>query len=204
MNAETKQTPIKAKSEAPAPATGKGEATCKTEKQLDEEWATAIAEKLISQHAYNKKWTLGGPIKWGMWRHVYEKTVERFKAHGEAHLVEKPLYALFSTWAGHVAKASYSFIGSFELQLWIHSVILEDLQCMSPGKARGQMEMLGKLRDSNFSKSTGNGKDFATICDAAIKFIKDRNSPLVGGKEFLWGGGERFAIDMPALLKETQ
>jgi hypothetical protein len=183
-----------------ARAAGEGEAPCKTKEQLDAEWADAVTKKLISESAYSEKWTLSGPIKWGMWRQPYERTIDEFKACGEAHLLEKPFYALFATWARVVAKGGY--IGSFELQLWIHSAILGDLLSMGPGKARKQVAMLVKLRDSSFSK--GAGGDFATICNAAIKFIMDRNSPLVGGKVLLWQSGERFAVEEPHFLVELQ
>jgi hypothetical protein len=170
-------------------------------KKLDDEWAADIPKKVIRAEAF-KGCSLYNVPEWGMWREPYEKAVAEFKLLGEGDLVQDPLYALFATLAKYISGVDCrSWIGTYELQLWIHSAIYADIINLASGTAKRQIAGLVRIRDSAFSKGSGRSH-FATICDRAIRHIRDRHDPLICG-ELLWQRNERFAIDVPKYLKET-
>lgn len=172
------------------------------QKKLDEEWAAAIAKKAIRADEFKEECSLYTVPEWGMWHEPYEKIVAEFKLRGEGDLVQDPFYALFATLAKYVAGDDCrSWIGTYELQLWIHSAIYFDIYNIESGEAKRQIASLVRIRDSTFSKDSGSC--FATICDRAIKHIRDRHDPVLLVKHLLWQRNERFAIDVPRYLKET-
>lgn len=171
------------------------------EKRLDEEWAAAIPKSVIYAGVYSKSLKHFGIVNWGRWRQTYERVVAMFKSQGEDGLVQEPFYALFATLAYHICtQLSRCSLGSVEIQLWIHTAILKDIVSIEC-EAKHQMAALKRLSCSTFSKTVG--KSFATICDTAVRLIKDRNDPYIGGKELLWQRNEPFALVVPFYLQET-
>lgn len=113
-------------------------------------------------------------ICWDMWADNYFETLEQRSARG-APLVNEPLITLCETFA---SKLMDDYIGNFELQLVLHSLIYDSLHCMSKSVVTERIEALKEIRDK-CPKGKKDEELWFKIMNEVINRYTFKYSPLI-------------------------
>jgi hypothetical protein len=153
----------------------------KEEAKRPSNFVESVVKRVIHKSVVDLPVCMGGvPINWAMWEKHYKEDMPLI-------ISECKLLAAFVT---NLKNGEY--IGSFETQLWVHTVILNDILSCSSGYLKriigGVME-LRKLDDD---------LRWCQVLDKVLWCLRNRSTPVVG-KWLLWGSGNRFGIDDPHL-----
>lgn len=177
---------------------GEGEPAAKKMCELDQQFVASVIGPAIDKSVVDGKWCTEGPVDWREWRVPYHETCGRWMAAGRAlpHSDQDRRAALLETFLCHLSRGNYT--GSVEVQLFVHSVILEDLRSRTSGTIHTWFDLIAESRSAGPLRhgiaNQIHADRYRRLCSRLQKDIGERHTPVVGN-HLLWSSGRVYGID---------
>ena len=165
---------------------------------LDQLFVDGVVRPNIDESVFGGKWCTEGPVDWREWRVAYHETCARWWIAGRAspHTDRERGLALLETFICNLSRGNCT--GSVEVQLFVHSVILADIQSRSSGIISAWFDLIAES-DTNGPRRHGivdgmRAERYRRICYRIVKDLDERRTPVVG-THLLWTSGRVYGID---------